>query len=240
MHRRRPGAGYASPPCYAHEFPGYFGEESDALDKNERSFLNCPMSKGAETRQAILDEALVLASTIGVAALSVGALAERTGMSKSGLFAHFGSKEEMQLAVLRAAEERFLDVVFRPSLRAPRGLARLRALFANMITWTEKSGLPGGCPIEAAAHEFDDKPGPVRDAVAASRFAWRRTLTDAVRKAVETGELGADTDPAQFAFEIDGIAMACHQTHRLFDDPDADRRALTAFERLVRDHLAKE
>ncbi len=198
------------------------------------------MSKGEETRQAILDEALMLASTIGVAALSIGALAERTGMSKSGLFAHFGSKEEMQLAVLREAEERFLGVVFRPALRAPKGLGRLRALFANMITWTEKSELPGGCPIEAAAHEFDDKPGPVRDVVAASRTTWRRSLADAVRKAMETGELRQDTDAEQFAFEIDGISMACHQTHRLLNDPDADHRAHIAFERLVRDHLAKE
>lgn len=198
------------------------------------------MSKGEETRQAILDEALVLASTIGVAALSIGVLADRTGMSKSGLFAHFGSKEEMQLAVLRAAEERFLDVVFRPSLRAPKGLARLRALFGNMITWTEQCNLPGGCPIEAAAHEFDDKPGPVRDAVAASRKAWRKTLSEAVQRAMDTGELGQDTEPAQFAFEMDGIAMACHQTHRLLDDPDADRRAMLAFERLVRVYATKE
>lgn len=198
------------------------------------------MGKGEETRQAILDEALALASKVGVGALSIGGLADRTGMSKSGLFAHFGSKEEMQLAVVRAAEERFLATVFRPALRQPKGLARLRAMFENLIGWPRKAGLPGGCPLNAAAHEFDDQPGAVRDALAYNQTAWRKTMAEAVARAVETGELRADTDPDQFAFEMAGIDMACDNARRLLDDPDADRRAMAAFDRLVRDHLVKE
>lgn len=198
------------------------------------------MGKGEETRQTILDEALALASQVGVSGLSIGMLADRTGMSKSGLFAHFGSKEELQISVLRAAEERFLATVFRPALRQPKGLARLRAIFENLIGWPRKAGLPGGCPINAAAHEFDDQPGPLRDALAYSQSAWRKTMAEAVARAVESGELRADTDPDQFAFEMAGIDMVCDNARRLLDAQDADRRALVAFERLVRDHLAKE
>lgn len=198
------------------------------------------MSKGEETRQAILDEALSLASRIGIGGLSIGGLAERSGMSKSGLFAHFGSKEEMQLAVLKQGQERFLETVFRPALRAPKGIARLRAIFGNWLGWTQKLKLPGGCLMIAAAHEFDDQPGALRDAVEAGQQAWRRTLAEAVAKAVDTGELRADLDLDQFVFELVGIIMVAQQNSRLLGDPDSDRRALAAFDRLVRDFAAKE
>jgi AcrR family transcriptional regulator len=196
------------------------------------------MGKGEETRQAILDEALSLASRIGVSGLSVGALAERTGMSKSGLFAHFGSKEEMQLAVIREAQARYVDFVVRPALKETRGLARLRAFLKNGLDWTRRARLPGCCPLNAAANEFDDQPGPVRDAVASGLAAGRRTLVDAVRMAVETGELRQDTDVEQFVFEMVGINLVAMQSQSLFKDKDSYQRALDAFERLVRDHAA--
>jgi AcrR family transcriptional regulator len=194
------------------------------------------MGKGEQTRQAILDEAFSLASCIGIGALSIGMLAERTRMSKSGLFAHFGSKEELQLAVLREAQQRFADVVLRPAFRQPRGLARLRAIINNWLDWTRVANLPGGCVINAAAAEFDDQPGPLRDEVRNSLLALRRTLVETVVKAVAVGELRADTDAEQLVFELEGIYQVTQQSRRLLDDPDADRRALAAFDRLVRDH----
>ena len=163
------------------------------------------MGKGEETRQVILDEAFSLASCIGVGGLSIGVLAERTHMSKSGLFAHFGSKEELQLAVLRESQQRFAEVVVRPALRLPRGLARLRAIVVNWLDWTRACNLPGGCVINAAAAEFDDQPGPLRDEVRNAMLALNRTLVATVAKAVEAGELGADTDIEQFVFELNGI-----------------------------------
>jgi len=194
------------------------------------------MGKGEQTRQTILDEAFSLASCIGVSGLSIGVLADRTHMSKSGLFAHFGSKEELQLAVLRESQQRFAEVVVRPALRLPRGLGRLRAIVVNWLDWTKTCNLPGGCVINAAAAEFDDQPGPLRDEVRSALLALNRTLAATVTKAVETGELRVDTDVEQFVFELNGIYQATQQRRRLFNDPDADRRALAAFDRLVRDH----
>lgn len=193
------------------------------------------MGKGEQTRQAILDEAFSLASCIGVGGLSIGVLAERTKMSKSGLFAHFGSKEELQLAVLRESQRRFGEVVLRPALRQPRGLARLRAMLVNWLDWTQSANLPGGCVINAAAAEFDDQPGALRDEVRNALLALRRSLGEIVAKAIESGELRPDTDIEQFVFELNGIYQATQQNRRLFNDPDADRRALAAFDRLVRD-----
>ncbi|MCX7173130.1 MAG: TetR/AcrR family transcriptional regulator [Proteobacteria bacterium] len=196
------------------------------------------MGKGQQTRQAILGQALVLSSECGLSGLSIGLLAEKSGMSKSGLFSHFGSKEELQLAVIREAQDRFAEVVVRPALKERRGLARLRAMVRNGIVWTQKINLPGGCPLMSAALEFDDQPGAVRDAVESSQRDWRRTLVNAVRIAMDVGELAADTDPEQVAFEIVGISLATQQGQRLLRDADAEQRAMRAFERLVRDYLA--
>ncbi len=177
-----------------------------------------------------------MASCVGVGGLSIGALAERTNMSKSGLFAHFGSKEELQLAVLRESQQRFADIVLRPAFRQPRGLTRLRAIVMNWLDWTREACLPGGCVIMAAAAEFDDQPGPLREEVKNGLLAMRRTLAETIAKAIETGELRPDTDIDQFAFELEGIYQVTQQSRRLLDDPDADRRALIAFDRLVRDN----
>lgn len=194
------------------------------------------MGKGEQTRQVILEEAFSLASNIGLEALSLGVLAERTGLSKSGLFAHFGSKEELQLAVLRHAQSRFAEIVVRPALRAARGVKRLRAIVTNWLDWTRLASVPGGCVINAAASEFDDQPGPLRDEVRNALQTLHRTLKDTVAKAVETGELRPDTDIEQFVFELNGIYQVTHQRRRLFNDPDADRRAMIALDRLVRDN----
>ncbi|MCF8177982.1 MAG: TetR/AcrR family transcriptional regulator [Sulfuritalea sp.] len=194
------------------------------------------MSKGEETRQAILDEAFSMASCVGVGGLSIGGLAERTHMSKSGLFAHFGSKEELQLAVLRESQQRFANIVLRPAFRQPRGLARLRAIVVNWLDWTKVANLPGGCVMNAAATEFDDQPGPLREEVKNGLLALRRTLTDTITKAIEVGELRSDTDADQLAFELEGIYQVTQHSRRLFDDPDADHRAMIAFDRLVRDN----
>jgi len=139
------------------------------------------LHKGQQTRATILDAALTLAAHMGLEGLSIGALAEVTGMSKSGVFAHFGSRTDLQIAVLDEAARRFTEAVFLPAFKAPRGLKRLRALFENWITWPEHAHLRGGCPMHAASAEYDDQPGPMRDAVVEPahgliRYRGRRTV----------------------------------------------------------------
>ena len=194
------------------------------------------MSKGAQTRTLILDHAVAHASEVGLEGLSIGALATRLGLSKSGLFAHFGSKEELQLATLKAAQERFVNKVFLPALETPRGLGRIRALFHNWFEWLESSGQPGGCVILAAVAEFDDRPGLVRDTLLAGQKELRGAIAKAVRLAIEAGDLPADTDPWQLAFELFGIVLAAHHDRHLFDDPRAAARGMIAIERLLAAH----
>jgi len=194
------------------------------------------MRKGVQTRTLILDHAVAHASEVGLAGLSIGSLATRLSLSKSGLFAHFGSKEELQLATLRAAQERFVNKVFLPALNAPRGLGRIRTLFQKWFEWLESSGQPGGCVILAAAAEFDDRPGLVHDTLLAGQKELRGAIAKAVRLAIETGELPADTDPWQLAFELFGIVLAAHHDRHLFDDPRAADRGKKAIERLLAAH----
>src|SRR3954469_24793423 len=197
-----------------------------------------PPSKGEQTRAAILDEALQIASRLGLEGLTIGSLADATGMSKSGLFAHFGSREDLQLAVLEHAAQRYGKRVFMPALKIERGLPRLRALFDHWLDWTLSSGLPGGCIMISAAAEYDDRPGPIRDAVIANQHRGNAITQKAVRLAVEEGHLRADTDPEQIAFEMLGIVLASHNHRRLLGDKEARKRALTAFEELVVRHVA--
>ncbi len=191
------------------------------------------MTKGDKTRAAILDEALRIASRLGVEGLTIGSLAEATAMSKSGLFAHFGSREELQVAVLKHAEARFAETVLRPALAAPRGLARLRAMFVNWLDWAHSPELPGGCPIVAASSEFDDRPGPVREQLARGQREWVAALKLGVALAIEAGELARDTDPEQLVFKLYGIALATHHYRRLLGHPGARERALTALDDLL-------
>jgi AcrR family transcriptional regulator len=191
------------------------------------------MSKGEHTRAAILEAALVQASEGGFESLTIGSLAERSGLSKSGLFAHFGSREELQVAAIEAAAARFTETVFLPALKAKRGLPRLHALFDHWLDWTARSGLAHGCPMQAAAVEFDDRPGPVRDAVVEHFARLERELGRAVELALGEGHLRADLDVGQFVFEMMGIILSYHHGARLFDGTRAASRARSAFDRLV-------
>jgi AcrR family transcriptional regulator len=195
-------------------------------------------TKGERTRAAILDEALRIVSKAGLDSVTIGTLAEATGMSKSGLFAHFGSREELLLAVLDYGQDEFTKVVFKPALDHPRGIPRLRAMFVNWLDWTESAELPGGCPMIGGATEFDDKPGPIRDMLAAGQRTWIETLKRGVRQAIDQGQLAADTDPEQIAFEMFGIALVVHHHRRLLGYSKARARALAALESLFERHAA--
>ncbi len=154
-------------------------------------------------------------------------------MSKSGLFAHFGSREELLIAVLERGQQEFVEVVVNPAFTKPRGLPRLKALFVNWIDWTEMANLPGGCPMIGGATEFDDRPGPVRDALATGQRAWIDTLTGATRQAIEQGQLAQGTDPEQMSFELFGLALVVHHHRRLLGYPKARKRALDALDALL-------
>ena len=190
-------------------------------------------TKGERTRAAILDEALKIVSKAGLDGLTDGTLAEATGLSKSGLFAHFGSREELLLAVLAHGQAEFTEVVFQPAMAKPRGIARLKAMFTNWLDWTESAELPGGCPMIGGASEFDDRPGPVRDAVVEHFARLERELGRAVELAIGQGHLRADLDVEQFVFDMMGIIFAYYHGARLFDVARAESRARVAFERLV-------
>ena len=194
------------------------------------------MSKGEQTRERIVDKAWQLASRDGLSGLSLGKLAVELGLSKSGLFAHFGSKQGLEVEVLKAAAERFTEQVLRPAMSAPRGVARLRKLFKNWLGWANDPEQPGGCIFMAAAAELDDTEGPQRDFLVAAQKAWLATLAKGASLAVEEGELRRDLDADQFAFEMLGIAMAYHHGRRLLRDPKSESRAKNAFERLLASH----
>jgi AcrR family transcriptional regulator len=191
-----------------------------------------PMLKGQQTRATILDAALGLASHMGLEGLSIGALAEVTQMSKSGVFAHFGSREELQISVIREYHNRFEEEVFFPAVREPRGLPRLKALFERWIRRVSVE-LDSGCIYISGAVEFDDRPGPVRDALATMVQTWHAALERAIRLAVATGHLRADTDPTQMLFELHGLILALHHDARFLRIPGALDRARIGFERVL-------
>ena len=192
-------------------------------------------TKGATTREAILARSYAMACVSGLEGLTIGALAEQVGMSKSGVFAHFGSREDLQLATLDVAGQRFLQHVLVPALQTPRGLARLRAIMRNWFDWVRHEG-DGGCLFLAAASEFDDRPGAVRDRLLQHETEWRGQLARAVQLAMELGELEADTDAQQLAFEIYALALAVHHDGGLTGFDAAAERGMRAFERLVRSY----
>ncbi|MBW2527853.1 MAG: TetR/AcrR family transcriptional regulator [Deltaproteobacteria bacterium] len=192
------------------------------------------MSKGEATRKRVLEQALALASTLGFEGLSIGGLAKATDMSKSGLFAHFDSKEDLQIKALEHASESFVTHVILPALREPRGEPRVRALFDRWLTWGDRDAVPGGCPFIAAAYELDDRPGRLRDELVASQRDWVGTIGTAAKIAVEEGHFRSDLDTEQFAYELYGSFLAYHLYHRLLGDPRATIRVREAFERLIR------
>ena len=191
-----------------------------------------PLPKGQQTRAAILDAALGLASHMGLEGLSIGALAEVTQMSKSGVFAHFGSREELQISVIREYHLRFEEEVFFPAIREPRGLPRLQALFDRWVRRVSVE-LDSGCIYISGAVEFDDRPGPVRDALVEMVRAWQSALERAIRIAIEEGHLRADTDAEQMLFEIHGLILALHHDARFLRNPGVLDRARKGFDRLV-------
>jgi AcrR family transcriptional regulator len=190
------------------------------------------MTKGSETRQAVLDEAARLASRVGLGGLTIGSLAASTQLSKSGLFAHFQSKESLQLQLLDHARARFVDLVVRPALATRRGEPRLRELFRRWLAW-DADALPGGCLFVAASAEFDDQPGPVRDRLAQDQRDWMDTIAQVFRTGVAEGHFRADADPEQFAYDLYGVMLGYHHASRLLADPDAAARATRAFEALL-------
>lgn len=184
-------------------------------------------TKGRATRDAILDEALHLSSELGLEGLTIGVLAARAGLSKSGLYAHFDSKESLQCAVLDAAAVRFIDVVIRPALRQPRGVPRIERLFELWVRWEDEE-LAGGCPIIAAATDFDDRPGLVRDKVAGYIDDMIGAIQRAAQIAVEEGHFRSDLDTKQYAYEMWGTLLAHQQYRRLLGRADALDRARRA------------
>jgi AcrR family transcriptional regulator len=190
------------------------------------------MQKGQQTKQAIVDAALGLSTQIGLEGLSIGVLAEVTQMSKSGVFAHFGSREELQISVIREYFDRFEQEVFYPALQEKAGLPRVQALFAN---WMKRVAveLQSGCIFISGAVEFDDREGPVRDALAQSVQTWLRALNRAVLQAKDCGHLNADTDEQQMAFEIHGLILALHYEARFLKNPGSIERANQGFANIL-------
>jgi AcrR family transcriptional regulator len=188
--------------------------------------------KGQQTKQVIVDAALGLAAQIGLEGLSIGALAEVTQMSKSGVFAHFGSREELQISVIREHYARFFDEVFSPAMDEARGLPRVRALFVN---WMKRVavGRESGCIFISGAAEFDDRPGVVRDALASSVRTWLAAIYRAVVQAKQEGQLNEAADEEQMAFEIHGLILALHYEARFLENPAAIKFANQGFENIL-------
>ena len=190
------------------------------------------LQKGVNTKQSIVDAALSLASQMGLEGLSIGALADVCKMSKSGVFAHFGSREELQISVIREYYARFASEVFAPALDQPRGLPRVQAMFDN---WMKRVAVEvqSGCIFISGAVEFDDRTGPVRDALASSVKTWLTAMFRAVVQAKEEGQLKADTDESQMAFEIHGLILALHYEARFLKNPASTQRAIKGFENIL-------
>jgi AcrR family transcriptional regulator len=191
------------------------------------------MRKGEITRQAILDQAANLASRNGLAALSIGRLARETDLSKSGLFAHFGSKEALAVQVIDHTAKLFAEQVIRPALKQPRGEPRVRELFEKQLAWSGLQPGKAGCVFVALSTELDDHPGPARDRLAQYQGEWLKLLAGCFRVGIEQGHFRRDADPDQFAQDVNGVYLARHHAKRLLLDPKADERAMRAFETLI-------
>jgi AcrR family transcriptional regulator len=206
---------------------------SSALDKeNDRAIIAC-MTKGEETRAAVLEQAFAMASRLGLEGLTIGNLAEAAGLSKSGLFAHFQSKEALQVETLRFAAQLFIDNVIRPALKARRGEPRVRALFERWLEWAKADTLVGGCLFVAASTELDDREGPARQELVRQQKDWLEFVSTVAGGAVTEGHFRAKLDTEQFAIDVYGVMLACHHSRRLLRDPRAEERARRAFDALI-------
>ncbi len=191
------------------------------------------MGNAPSTRERILDQGLALMSQSGLEGVTLGVLADQVGMSKSGLFAHFRSKEEVQIRLLEHSGVLGAAQIIEPSMKEPAGLPRLKALVRNWLGWASRAGLPGGCPVAAGLFEFDDVEGPVRNKILEMEAQWRGLLIQTVADACSLGHLRSDLDAAQFVFELCGIYLSHHTAQRFLKSPDADRRAQIAFAALL-------
>ncbi len=194
--------------------------------------LQKPLRKGEQTRVSILDAALAMASRDGLEGLTIGTLADRMGMSKSGVFAHFGSREDLQIAVIKRYHHQFEQDVFFPSMSEPRGLPRLQSLYTR---WVERVGreIASGCIYISGAVEYDDRPGPIRDQLVDMVGTWQQSLLRATKQAVTEGHLKPDTDAPQLVFEMYGLVLALHHDARFIRNPGAVERARAGFARLM-------
>ena len=192
-------------------------------------------AKGQQTKAAIVDAALNLAAQVGLEGLSIGAVAEITKMSKSGVFAHFGSREELQISVVREYHHRFEQEVFFPSVREPRGLPRLQSMFDR---WLERVSveIASGCIYISGAVEYDDRPGPIREELVKMVQAWQGALQRAARQAIDVGHLRPGTDAEQLVYEMYGLILALHHDARFLRMPGSVDRARRGFERLIENH----
>jgi len=197
------------------------------------------VSKGDDTRERILDRAFRMASRDGLEGLSIGGLATALAMSKSGLFAHFGSKEELQLEVLRAAGRRFEDTVVRPAFRAARGTPRIRHLLENWVRWANSPDAAGGCLFVTAAIEFDDRSGRPRDFLVAAQKQLLEAVAKSAQMAIDAGHFRKDVDCRQFAFELYALLLGYHHAKRLLRDPRAEAALRSGFERLLADAASR-
>ena len=194
--------------------------------------LHKPLRKGEQTRASILDVALDLASREGLEGLTIGVLAERMSMSKSGVFAHFGSREDLQIDVLKLYHQQFEQEVFYPSLREPRGLPRLQSLFSRWIARVSLE-IASGCIYISGAVEYDDRPGPIREHLVKMVRTWQLALQRAAQQAVDEHHLAPDTDTQQLVFEMYGLVLALHHDARFIRSPGCVDRAHAGFARLI-------
>ncbi|HEY2943541.1 MAG TPA: TetR/AcrR family transcriptional regulator [Vicinamibacteria bacterium] len=191
------------------------------------------MGKGDQTRRAILERASSLASRLGLEALSIGRLAQELELSKSGLFAHFQSKEALEVQIIEFAAERFVENVVKPGLAEARGEPRIRALFERWLDWSRRGAGKGGCVFVALAAELDDRPGPARDRLARAQRDWLTLLANCFRTGIAEGHFRTSADPDQFAQDLNGIYLALHHARRLLHDAGAEPRARRAFAALL-------
>ena len=190
------------------------------------------MRKGELTRAAILDVELDMSSRDGLEGLTIGLLADKMNMSKSGVFAHFGSREDLQMEVLKLYHYRFEQEVFFPSMKEPRGIARLQSMFARWVKRVSVE-IASGCIYISGAVEYDDRPGPIREALVAMVRAWQGALLRCVEQSIATGDLKADTDAQQLVYEMYGLILALHHDARFLRVPGSIERAQAGFVRLL-------
>jgi AcrR family transcriptional regulator len=207
--------------------------ELDSFQKAVYTGTDVLRTKGERTRHAILDTAAALATQEGLEPLSIARLAEATGMSKSGLFAHFGSKEELQLATVDHAATMFVEEVIAPARTAPRGVARVWALCDRMVDYSERQVFPGGCFFASTAFEFNNRPGPVRDRIAEMMRSWLSYLEHAVEQAQKAGELDPQLEAHEIAFQLDAFAQSANAHFQLF----RDERVFEEARRAIRDRI---